>query len=391
MKRLLLSAVPCLLVMGGCQTGGDTGGGSYDQALLEEYLRAIPSASVLGAPVPEAGTLQKGVAEVGEPAMFPQQAVPVAKNINQTIKDMLDTLDKVVQHPPTVYNSETKEFFWGPIDNGSSALEGDSVALYIRDQGEDADFRYSYAWLRGVGSDASTLTPVIWGGSNPDPDNEDYGDGVALWDYEANYQWLLEYYPDQAENVTRGRFVARYAKGPSSAEPGDIVTVVVAVFRDYVAEGADADAIPEDLDYFWGNIFDGTNELDFLDFAYQDDLKGTSGETPEDIDLQLAFYNNGLGRAEAVATGGDLPEDMPGYYLAADECWDAALLRTFYEVLAVPEEGSTGTSPYVVETEGNADDCVLDSLETIPSLDDLDPAFLAALDELASNGVPVSE
>ncbi len=391
MKRLLLSAVPCMMLLGACQTGDDAGGGTYDQALLDEYLRAIPPASLLEVPEPEGTTEAKGIAEVGEPAMFPQQAVPVAKNINHYIKDMLDTLDKVVQHPPTVYNSETHEFFWGPIDNSSSALEGDSVALYIRDQGEDADFRYAYAWLRGVGSDTSTLTPVIWGGSNPDPDNEDYGDGVALWDYEANYAWMLEYYPDQADTVSRGRFVARYAKGPSDDQPDKIVTLVVGVFRDFVAEDAGPDAVPEDLDYFWGNIFDGTNELDFLDFAYQDDLKGTSTETLEDVDLQLAFYNNGVGRAEANVTGGDLPEDMPGYYLAANECWDAALLRTFYEVLALPEDPASEMPEYVVQSEGDAADCAIDSLENIPSLDDLDPDFLAALDNLATNGVPQSE
>ena len=392
MKRLLLSAVPCLLLLGGCQTAeDDTVDGSYDQALLEEYLRAIPPASLLEAPAPEAATAAKGIAEVGEPAMFPQQAVPVAKNINQTIKNMLDTLDAVVQSPPTVYNSETKEFFWGPIENNGSEIEGDTVALYIRDQGEDADFRYSYAWLRGVGADTSTLAPVIWGGSNPDPDNEDYGDGVALWDYEANYEWMLEHYPDEADSVSRGRFVARYAKGPSSDQPDKIVTVVVAVFRDFVGEDAAADAIPADLDYFWGNVFDGTNELDFLDFAYQDDLKGTSTDTLEDFDMQLAFYNNGIGRAEATVTDGDLPEDIPGYYVAADECWDAALLRTFYEVVALPEDPESDMPEHVRQLEGDPANCAIDSLDSIPSLDDLDPAFLDALDNLASNGVPQSE
>ncbi len=391
MKRLLLSAVPCLLLLGCQNPGEDTPDEGYDHALLEEYLRAIPPASLLEAPVPESATMAKGTADVGDPAMFPQHAVPVAKDINQYIKSMLDKLDKVVQHPPTAYNSETLEFFWGPIENTDSAIENDTVYLYIRDQGEDADFRYSYAWIRGVGNDVATMAPVIWGGSNPDPDNDAYGDGIALWDYEANHEWIEAYYPEQADSVARGRFVARYAKGPSAEKPDHIVTVVVAAFRDFVGADTEPGVEPTDLDYFWGNVFDGTNELDFLDFEYQDDLNGTSTEALEDFGLRLAFYNNGVGRAEADVTNGDLPEDMPGYYVVSDECWDAALARTYYDVVAVPEDPGSGLPEYLVQSEGDPADCALDSLDDIPSLDDLDPAFLAALDDLASNGVPESE
>ncbi len=389
MKRFILPVVPCLLLTVACGTPEDDPvgtGGDYDEALLEAYLRAIPSASMLEAPVPDSTMSEKGVADVGDPAMFPQHAVPIARNINQTVKALLDTLESVVQYPPSAYNSETREFVWGPFENSASAVEGDTVYLYIRDQGEGADFRYVYAWLRGVSNDVSTMTPVIWGGQNPDPDNEDYGDGVALWDYEANHAWMAEHYPD--EPAARGRFVARFARGLSEDNPDHEVTVVVAVFRDFVSEGADPGTEPEDLDYFWGNVFDGTNELDFLDLEYQEDLQGTSSSAEEDFGMRLAFYNSGVGRAEADVTGGDLPTDIPGYILESAECWDAALARTYYDVIAVPEDPASEQPEYVVQMEGAAENCALESLDSIPSLDDLDPTFLQALDDLASNGVP---
>ena len=195
-KVLCALFTTALLGMVGCGgSGGDTdrddgpansGSDSYDPELLEEFRGAIPNASELMAISPGLVETQNGTLEqalVGEAALYPQWSWPLVRGVNQAVANMIGLLETVMEHPPTLYNSETQEFWWGPWPNDDAA---GYVAVYIKDNGDGADFRYTYALIRGIGRDLANLTPVVWGGANPGPDDSDYGSGITLWDFEAN-------------------------------------------------------------------------------------------------------------------------------------------------------------------------------------------------------------
>ncbi|MEZ4271537.1 MAG: hypothetical protein R3C68_08930 [Myxococcota bacterium] len=59
----------------------------------------------------------------------------------------IDILDAVVQQPPTFFDSEKKQMLWGPWDNDDGV---GTVMVLVTDEGEDADFRYSYVFFRGM-------------------------------------------------------------------------------------------------------------------------------------------------------------------------------------------------------------------------------------------------
>jgi hypothetical protein len=147
------------------------GGGSsseYDAALLEQYRTAIPKESQLSASAPQA-SIQ---AIVGDPALLPKGSKDIVFGINGSVGGIIDTMKTIVATEPTIYKSDTKEFVWGPFPNDDGV---GTVAAYIKDQGEGAEFRYAYALLRGMDQDLAKMSPVIWGGASPDPNTEDHG------------------------------------------------------------------------------------------------------------------------------------------------------------------------------------------------------------------------
>lgn len=383
MKTFTFSLTSALL-LAGCTSGN---GLEYDEALLETYRQAVPTAEALEMAAPtatEAKSLQSMTETVGEPAYFPQIVVPTAQNINAVVGATLTTLHTVIQTPPTAYNSETLEFVWGPFPNNDTALEGDSVLVFIKDNGADADFRYNYAFARGMGNDTSTFQPVIWGGQNP-VEGDSLGQGVVLYDYEANYAWEEANNPEHGE-LDRGRFAAAYGKKvETNAETTAQLTYVVAMFRAWVPAASASSG--EDLDYLYGKVEQGDNRFDFADFEFQANFGDSDPSVLEDFGIRAAFYNTGVGRAEADAANGDLTTEIPGYYAAVTECWNAALLRTYLQMSKVPLDPESTEPAQEMGSEGSPDFCALSSLDDVPSLDDVSADVLNALEQLAENGV----
>jgi len=252
---LLLSACP------------GNGGDDWDAELLASYKRALPQKEALNAGRPGSPSLMMNAA-VGDPAVYAPMGVEPTRAINKTVEDIVDLLDNVTSTDPSLYNSETQEFLWGPYDDDDSEVEDGQVYVYIKDQGEGHDFRYVYAFARGVGDDLSTFRGVIWGGANPGPEDEDYGSGITLWDFEANRAFVNEHNPD-AGFQTEGRFVAVYGHGPSEDNPEHIVTLVAASFRNFKDREDDEAG---DLDHLYGRVDDGENIVDFMDLEVTTDL-----------------------------------------------------------------------------------------------------------------------
>lgn len=383
MNKLMLASMLSGLTLIGCGQPAEEDNPDIDQALVTEYRAALPSMSELAASAPEASAAatQGAVGKaLGEPALYPQGSYDIATGINGAVSGIVQVMGEVVDLPPTVYNSDTKELVWGPFPNEDGI---GYVAAYIRDAGEDDDFRYHYALLRGIDNDLASMTPVIWGGATPDPDNEDHGAGVTLWDFEANHAFEEEHNPDHDSlALDRGRFVALYARGFDEGRPSAEAAFVVAAFRDFVPQDQ-PDSEPADLDYFYGRYVDGVT-VDFLDWQAAIDVSDPADGVAENVGVRMAFLNEGTGRAEADAVGGSLEDNQR---VEAIECWNAAIEQRYlrFELL------TDGTTELADET-GDAADCglftaSLDELG-VPSLDDVDAELLQALDQVARNGIP---
>jgi len=376
MKRIASLSIVLALLLPAC--GEDSQG--YDQAQLDQARRALPTRALLTASVPEATMKGLQLNVLGAPAVFPQEVLPVATEINGTIGNLLDILEIVVEQPPTVYDSDKAEFVWGPFDDSDTVMLGDTVYVWVKDMGANSgeDFRYGYAVVRGMGRDMAKNKAVIWGAANPDPDNEDHGAGVVIWDFEANREFEDENNPNHGE-LDEGRFAAVYIRDDDANEPDTEVGIVVAAFRDFVAKD-DQPAEPGDLDYLYGAVEGVDVRFDFMDFRLTGNLDDAT-EAEEFLDVQMAFYN-GTGRAEAIGAGGDIPQDAS---IESTECWNAGLLREYYSFEAVLGDG---TRQPIAPTEGEPTACTMQSLDDVPSLDDVDAEMLDALADVATNGIP---
>ncbi len=371
MKRMITIATVLALSAVGCMQEEQ-----IDQQLLAEYRAALPGEGELLAAAPQASRF----AAFGDPALYPTVSWPMVEAVNGSVRDIITTMETIVALPPTVYNSDTLEFFWGPMpsDDGLGY-----VAAYIRDAGDQEDFRYHYALLRGIDNDIANLTPVIWGGATPDPNNDDHGFGITMWDFEANYAFEQAHNSEFENNsYNRGRYVALYGAGMDEENPGNEMTFVVSIFRNFVPEDAPGEA-PADLDYFYGRYVTPEFTADFLDWETMIDLE-PADQVLENIGVRMAFLDEGMGRAEGDVSGGSLEANQEG---RVTECWGDDLLENYISYEMVTD----GVSE-VIDSDGEFGNCglfqaSLDELQ-IPSLDDIDPAMLDAMSELAITGVP---
>lgn len=207
MNRLAYSGLLLAVAMIGC--GGAEDDGQIDQALLAQYRAALPQENQVMAKSPEPSMASK----LGEPAIYPVGSKDIVVGINGAVGGIVEIMRAIVEQEPSIYSSETKEFFWGPYPNNDGF---GFVAAYIREAPAGSDFKYHYALLRGADKDIAKLSPVIWGGATPDPNNKDYGVGVTLWDFEANRAFEEANNPDVANvKLDQGRFVAVYARAPT--------------------------------------------------------------------------------------------------------------------------------------------------------------------------------
>jgi hypothetical protein len=374
MNRIAYSGFALAVALIGCG-GTDDGDVAIDQALLAEYRAALPKEEqvMAASPQPTMG------AKLGQPAIYPEGSKDIVLGINGAVGGIVEIMRAIVEQEPTVYNSATKEFLWGPYPNND---DFGTVAAYIRQVDGDPDFKFHYALLRGVDNDVAKMKPVIWGGAKPDPTNKDYGAGVTLWDFEANRAFEEANNPKVADlALDRGRFVAIYAKG---ADDKGEATFVVSAFRGFVPKDKPENT-PADLDYFYGRVSGENNSFDFIDYQGTFDIDNDPAKAAaETVGVKMAFFNEGTGRAEASASGGDLAANQSA---SAVECWNAALNETYLSYTIT----TNGTAETPV-TEGVAADCGVfeKSLAElgVPSLANVPADLMAKLDEVAKNGVP---
>lgn len=360
--------------------GGEDDPG-YDRAALLRYRQAIPEESRLVADVANANP-EPGALTSGGNAILAREGVKIARTVNAPARLMVQALRAVVDLPPTFFDSEKKQFVWGPWENDEGVGE---VFVYIQENAAGEDFQYSYALARTIDGDLATATPVIWGAATPDVEDDDKGVGVTLWDLEANHAFELEH-DMSAPHQGRGRFVMLYGH---RAEAEREAFFNVAVFRDFVP-GDNPAREPADIDYFYGRFMDGSNTVDFVDTAVTADICDAPSDTAdpptsacfdddavidqdESFRFVTLFINGGLGRAEATVSGGDVEAE-----LSMTECWDPSLDRTFLRVASGSSSVESG------DCMAPADQPM--SALALPSFDSLDPALVEKLSCAAEHG-----
>ena len=382
--------------LGACGDSAEEGS-EVDSAALARARAAIPSAEQLQASAPggmamaESGLREQAL--VGELALYPQESYPIVLGVNSAVGDMVTLLKTVTGVPPTIYNSETQEFLWGPWPYEGSV---GNVAVYIKENPPGEDFAYVYAFVRLMDNDLGGGSVVIWGGSNPDPDgDETRGSGLTLWDFEANHAFEAANNPAGAPEASdRGRFLALYGKGPSADDPEAEVTTVLAAFRGFVPSD-NPGAEPADADYYYGQVATAEHTVDFLNYALTLDIDDGDGDpntqvasAPELLDVKMVFLDQGRGRAEAIASGGDIADSPEIDLLEVVECWDEQIKETYLGMTAYGDDGSEIGAQSLGDPSGCAPifDNSIDAL-MIPTLDDVDPTLKAQMDALATGGV----
>ncbi len=379
--RHAISAVMLPLALVGCTLAdGDDEG--YDAALLQQYRSALPTTERLASGVPTPGS-HPGALALEADSEIARMAIEAAVGVNEPAIQMVRVLEVITALPPTLYNSETREFIWGPWPNDDGV---GNVVAYIRENDVGDDFRYSYAFARLMDQDIATAEPVIAGGATPDPDDPDLGVGATLWDMQMNNAFDRANDPEFDPEVPRdqGRVAMLYGAG---TDGGENHAFNVAMLRDFVADDAEPGTQPADAELFYGHTrVDGVS-LHFLDWVIQGDVCDATvdscfeNDAVDDADETFAFraaFLGTAGRGEATISGGDLTND-----LALVECWDSMLETTYFAVddgTASVTDGSCG---------GNEDVSLAES--GVPTLDQVEPELMDALDCVASNGFEACE
>ncbi|MEM6731650.1 MAG: hypothetical protein AAF658_08845 [Myxococcota bacterium] len=367
-----------LALIAGCSESN-----SEEDARLARFKSALPSTEALSAPT---GTQDASTRAVGDVALFPASSVDIVQGINGTVAWVVTVLDFVTNFEPTFYNSETREYVWGPFENDDGV---GFVSVYIKENDPGSEFQYTYGFVRGATRDLANTAVVIAGGGTPlDPENDDpntvddneFGQGVLFVDFDADLAFDLENDPttDVGER-DRGKFVAVFGKNADEEDPDATLSSVVAAFRNFVPAGETAE--PTDLDYLYGVYETDEWKADFLNYRLGIEIdENTSAR--EDTEVQLAFVNDGIGRAEVLATGGSLGA---GESITAIECWGEDFDRTYLDIQTNVDGGYT----YI---EGSEAGCFapfnqpLGNLD-IPSLADIAEEDFAEIANIAENGL----
>jgi hypothetical protein len=355
MKRLFGFLMILTIVAAGCSGGGGSSGGG-DAAEVAEYKEAVPDSMQLSKLLIP-GTNGRAAPIIGEDAVFPAIAVPVATAVNGVVEIIVTALQNVVDTPYTYFDRENEQVFWGPYDYDGG--NGEIVLMVQKFSSEYPEEPDAYAWKLFRVPDGFDLAAAIAAGEQPadaypvmagysQPDLPDGYSGFAMMDLTA----------DSAAGAALGEtgpfgegvFVAAYGSLADPVEPGAKFEYVMSTFRGFRDAGS-LDA-PLDVDYLYGNLVGETN-LTFFNFVTAGDI---ISDTPalETMNVRMAFLNQADGRAEVTVTGGDVAGT--GY---ASECWDNAINQTYLEL-------SDGIN---YSTDGSVYDCTTPFESTLDELE----------------------
>lgn len=244
--------------------------------------------------------------------------------LNQSLRHFMEPIVALVRDSePTSRVGRVK--VWGPVTRGATEFRFTLRHGTLR----------HYGWLleaRAEGSDAA-FTAVAAGGITVGfaPRR---GRGSVGVDLDA----LASVDPTV---VAHGALLARFAHGAAGS-------IVGYRLRGFAPE---ADATPIDALVQGVHLKGGINRLRL---AYYGNLPETATSAPEFVLARVRHQRGEGGRADALVSGGDVPN---GHVWVVNECWSSALAAGFRRVLDCPGDGIGGERCEVVATVGDASAC----------------------------------
>ena len=238
----------------------------------------------------------------------------ITRNVTRTFNGssawVLILLHTIVQYPVTSVDGNV--YTWGPW---SDALDPAEYKLDVTDNG---DGTYDYE-LSGKSKTAanSAFEVVISGHADPRP-GELQGNGIFNIDFDA------------------GRRVNPIDAGDDHGE----VTVSYDLAKrhlDLDIIGVDDAGKPITAEYAYDETKDGAGKMSF---GAKGDAGG--GSQLESFQIVSNWASTGMGRSDAMATGGDIQATVS---VSLTECWDTNFKRTFYSDSQnfAPAEGSAAS------------------------------------------------
>ena len=284
----IIAALPLALAVTACQGPAD------------EFRQALPQRSEVTVAFPQdTGQSSQGLtrqALVGEPADLYTMTYYEARKINGFGAFVVDLLETITAYPPTVLDATTAT--WGPF---SEPREPNEFRLVVERRDAPA---LHYLWrLEGHPKSVADYTVFAGGAFEPAP-VADQGRG---W-FVVSFEQLRSIDPSEDG---RGQIAYAFAKD----DEGLAVQVLF--------QGPDDDGVDSTVGYWFGERASGEG---FVSFAFPDDIDDDPTKPArEDLLLLSRWSASGAGRADVVATHGDLGSQVA--YGA--QCWDDTFVSTF--------------------------------------------------------------
>lgn len=319
MKTTWLLALPLSLAFA-CQPPAD------------EYRNALPDRETIEVDVPAAETTARGLgsrssAIVGEPADLYTSTYYQARDLNVLGKFVVELVETIASFPPTDL-TETSAV-WGPF---SEEREPNEFKLTI--EKDDVDARL-YAWaIEGRHKSAKDFVTLAHGSFEPDGD--DYGRGWFVLDVDQIHAL------DPSEGG-RGRVGYAFEKNAEG----------VSVRVHLAGENERGERI--EAGYAYGESVSGEG---FILFGIPLDVH--EGPALEDVIIRTRWTRSGAGRADVIASGGDIGSDV----YQGSQCWGDNFVSSYEHILLNGD---------VIANDGDFKTCVLDEAEK-PRADELPTA-----------------
>lgn len=324
MKKLILTTLPLTLAFTACQRPGD------------EFREALPHRSDVTVAFPEdAAQSSQGLSRqalVGEPAEYYTTTYYEARKINGFGAFVVNLVETITAYPPTTLDADVAT--WGPF---SDDREPNEFRLTV--ERRDAPSLHYLWYLEGRPKSATDYTGLAGGAFEPSavPDQGRGWFGVSF----DNIRTL-----DPTEDGA-GQIAYAFAKD-------DEGLAVQVVFQGLDATGAVATA-----GYLFGQRTTGEG---FVSFAFPGDINDGDPTMPaqEDILLLSRWTASGAGRADIIATNGDLGTQA----LYGAQCWNDTFVSTF-EAIVLDEN--------ILNAQGDPTSCRLGELqpESLPDAESL--------------------
>lgn len=223
----------------------------------------------------------------------------VTSDVNELISTVLENVEAVTEYPASWTDDESTAI-WGPFSEGP--LDPNETALSVHYDGATDIYTWSVSQKPKDASDDEYK--AIIAGQVEAGATEDASEGWFAIDFEL----MQELNP--TEDFT-GKFVCTYDVDGNNVEAS-------AAFEDF----GDSDELINAL-YHYEQEIGGDG---FMDLVLETDITG-SGDDELGL-MRSRWTNEGAGRADILAMGGDL--DDLGFVAQWSECWDSGFEAVYY-------------------------------------------------------------